>query len=80
MSFLFHLVANLPEEPREILVLRYLVGWRVNEIASYMGTTENKVSVTIHRTISRLRENWMETDADTSEAAALEEKNHETNS
>jgi RNA polymerase sigma-70 factor (ECF subfamily) len=80
MRFLFRLVANLPDEPREILALRYLVGWRVNEIAGYMGITENQVSVTIHRTISRLRENWMEADAGSSETAALEEKNHETNS
>jgi RNA polymerase sigma-70 factor (ECF subfamily) len=63
MSFLFHLVADLSEEPREIIVLRYLLGWRVNEIASHIGTTENSVSVTIHRTLVRLREKWVEADA-----------------
>jgi RNA polymerase sigma-70 factor (ECF subfamily) len=75
MSFLFRLVADLPEEPREIIVLRYLLGWRVNEIAGYMGTTENKISVTIHRTISRLREKWMEADAQNAEAALAPEEN-----
>ena len=69
MSFLFRLVADLPEEPREIIVLRYLLGWKVNKIASHMGTTENNVSVTIHRTLSRLREKWVEAEAGISEAA-----------
>lgn len=74
MSFLFHLVADLPEEPREILVLRYVLGWKVSEIAAHTGVTENNVSVTIHRTLARLREKWMEADAASSEDAALEEK------
>jgi RNA polymerase sigma-70 factor (ECF subfamily) len=63
MNFLFHLVADLPEEPREILVLRYLLGWRVNEIAGHIGATESSVSVTIHRTLTSLREKWVEADA-----------------
>ena len=69
MNFLFRLVTELSEEPREILVLRYLLGWRVNEIAGHMGITENSVSVTIHRTLSKLREKWMEADAGVSDAA-----------
>jgi RNA polymerase sigma-70 factor, ECF subfamily len=69
MKFLFRLVTDLPEEPREIIVLRYLLGWKVNEIASHMGATENNVSVTIHRTLSRLREKWVESEAGVSEAA-----------
>jgi RNA polymerase sigma-70 factor (ECF subfamily) len=60
-SFLFRLVAELPDEPREIIVLRYLLNWRVIEIASHLGITENNVSVTIHRTLARLREKWMDT-------------------
>ena len=60
--FLFRLLADLPDEPREIIVLRYMLGWRVNEIAHHMDTTENNISVTIHRTLSRLRERWMEAD------------------
>jgi RNA polymerase sigma-70 factor, ECF subfamily len=75
MGFLFHLVSKLPEEPREILVLRYLLGWQVKEIAAHIGVTENSVSVSIHRTLSRLRERWLETDADVMDAAfASEEK------
>ena len=58
------LLAGLPEEPREILVLRYMLGWRVNDIAAHLGLTENNVSVTIHRTLARLREQWPDMEAE----------------
>ena len=61
-AFLFRLVADLPEEPREIIVLRYLLGWRVQDIARHLGASENKVSVSLHRTLSRLREKWTDVD------------------
>ena len=61
-KLLVRLVANLPDEQREIIVLRYLLGWRVSEIARHMGVSENKVSVSLHRTLSKLREKWMELD------------------
>jgi RNA polymerase sigma-70 factor, ECF subfamily len=73
-SFLFRLVAELPDEPREILVLRYLLNWRVNEIASHLGITENNVSVTIHRTLARLRGIWMNTDKGVSDVAFVPEE------
>ena len=60
--FLFNLLASLPPEPREIIVLRYMLGWRVNDIARHMDTTENNISVIIHRTLAKLREKWMEVD------------------
>jgi hypothetical protein len=37
----------------------------VNDIARHLDTTENNISVTIHRTISKLREKWMEADPET---------------
>lgn len=61
-QFLFNLLASLPPEPREIIVLRYMLGWRVNDIARHMDTTENNISVIIHRTLAKLREKWMEVD------------------
>ena len=63
-KFLLRLVADLPDEHREIVVLRYLLGWRVNDIARHMGASENRVSVTLHRTLSRLREKWTELDSE----------------
>jgi RNA polymerase sigma-70 factor, ECF subfamily len=62
--FLLRLVADLPDEQREIIVLRYLLGWRVNEIARHMGASENKISVSIHRALSKLREKWTELDSE----------------
>ena len=53
---LWSLVRALPEEPREILVLRYLLGWQVKQIAAYLEIPENTVSATIHRTLERLRQ------------------------
>jgi RNA polymerase sigma-70 factor (ECF subfamily) len=60
--FLTMLLKDLPEEQREIITLRYLLGWRVTDIAQHLGASENSVSVTIHRTLSRLREQWLEAD------------------
>jgi RNA polymerase sigma-70 factor (ECF subfamily) len=60
---LLRLVADLPDESREIIVLRYLLGWRVNDIAQHLGTSENNISVSIHRTLSKLREQWTELDS-----------------
>ena len=61
-KFLLRLVADLPDEQREIIVLRYLLGWRVNDIARYTGSSENRISVSLHRTLSKLREKWTEMD------------------
>ena len=55
---LLALLRSLPEEPREILTLRYLLGWQVNQIAGHLGLTENHVSVILHRAIERLRQSW----------------------
>jgi RNA polymerase sigma-70 factor (ECF subfamily) len=63
-KFLLRLLADLPEEQREVIILRYLLGWRVNDIARHLGVSENKISVSLHRTLSRLRERWMELDAE----------------
>ncbi len=52
---LFALLRRLPEEIREILVLRSLLGWPVNQIAEYLQTSENNISASIHRALLRLR-------------------------
>lgn len=56
------LLSDLPDEQREILTLRYLLGWRVTEISRHLGVSENNISVTIHRTLSKLREKWLAAD------------------
>lgn len=78
---LLRLVADLPDEPREILVLRYLLGWRVIDIARHLGVTENKISVGIHRTLSQLREAWADLDPESPPAIhPKKEKQHEARS
>ncbi len=72
--FLFNLLADLPPEPREIIVLRYMLGWRVNDIARHVGATENNVSVIIHRTLAKLREQWVAADPETLSTVFLQEE------
>jgi RNA polymerase sigma factor (sigma-70 family) len=52
------LLAELPQEQREILILRYLLNWKIKQIAGYMDFPENTVSVYIHRALERLRQTW----------------------
>jgi RNA polymerase sigma-70 factor (ECF subfamily) len=73
-KFLFALLADLPEEQREIIVLRYMLGWRVNDIALHVGITENNASVTIHRTLAKLREKWVEVDTEDPLAVLAQEE------
>ena len=53
------LVQALPLEKREMLVLRYILGWQVKEIAQYLAREENTVSVYIRRSLAQIRENWL---------------------
>ncbi len=55
---LLDLLKELSVDQREIIVLRYMLGWKVNQIAAHMGLSDNHVSVIIHRTIADLREQW----------------------
>jgi RNA polymerase sigma-70 factor (ECF subfamily) len=55
---LLRLLQELPPDQREILVLRYTLGWKVNQIAAHLNLSENHVSVMIHRTLAELREQW----------------------
>lgn len=48
-------VEELPEEYRTVVTLRFMEGMTPREIARIIGTSENVVSVRIHRAISKLR-------------------------
>jgi RNA polymerase sigma-70 factor (ECF subfamily) len=54
-AVLFRIIQTLSEKPREIIVLRYLLGWKVSEIAAYLDISENAVSVSIHRSLEHLQ-------------------------
>jgi RNA polymerase sigma-70 factor, ECF subfamily len=55
---LWKLLSTLPEDIREMLVLRYMLGWQVKQIASYLDRNENNVSVTMRRALKSLQRDW----------------------
>jgi RNA polymerase sigma-70 factor (ECF subfamily) len=57
-AILTSLLRSLPPERREMLALRYLLGWRVKQIAAYLEIPENTVSAGIRRALERLRTRW----------------------
>jgi len=57
---LWTLLQSLPIEHREMIVLRYMLDWRVMDIARQLKMTENNVSVTLRRILARLRREWPE--------------------
>ena len=57
-EILFGLLSLLTTERRELLVLRYILGWQVKRIAAYMDLPENTTSVYLRRAIEQLRHSW----------------------
>jgi RNA polymerase sigma-70 factor (ECF subfamily) len=55
---LWAVLQGLPDDRREMLVLRYMLGWQVKQIAQYLGMEENTVSVYIHRSLDQIRRDW----------------------
>lgn len=58
VKVLWSLLHTLPSQQREILVLRYMLGWRVQDIGKHLDLKENTVSVYIRRAIKQLRQDW----------------------
>ena len=58
IEFLWRLLGTLPEDVREMLVLRYMLGWQVRQIAEYLQVNENNVSVRIRRALKSLQRDW----------------------
>jgi RNA polymerase sigma-70 factor (ECF subfamily) len=55
---LWFVLQGLPQDKRELLVLRYMLGWKVKEIADYLHREENTVSVSIKRILGQVRKQW----------------------
>jgi len=55
---LWKLLDTLADDIREMLVLRYILGWQIKQVAHYLGRNENHVSVTIRRALKRLQRDW----------------------
>ncbi len=49
---------DLSDDKREMLVLRYILGWQVKQIAEYLKMEENTVTVNIRRTLEKIRQAW----------------------
>ena len=58
-AHLWSLLHNLTMERREMLVLRYILGWQVKQIAEHLQMEENTVSVYIHRSLDQIRHDWV---------------------
>ena len=48
-------LAKLPDSYREVIVMRYVSDLSVKEIAAALETSENNISVRLHRAIEKLR-------------------------
>lgn len=54
------LLVKLPQQHKEMIVLRYILGWRVKDVAAQLEMSENHVSVTIRRILKRMHDGWPE--------------------
>ena len=64
---LLTLLDELPPDQREMLVLRYLLNWKVRRIAQYLDMPANTVSVYIRRALEKLRLLWLNQEEDSNE-------------
>lgn len=58
-QWVFDRLQQLPAGQREILVLRYLLNWKVQQISRYLEIPENTISVTIRRSLEKIRASWL---------------------
>jgi len=72
----FALLDTLPDEYREVIILRFVDGLGPKEIAGLLEENENVVSVRLHRALAQLKKRLhaAETQAETNRT----QKNHET--
>jgi len=58
ITTLWRMLSSLSEDIREMLVLRYMLGWQIKQVAEHLGMSENNVSVTIRRALKSLQRTW----------------------
>lgn len=51
-------IAALQPNHREMIVLRYVLGWPVKRIAEHLDMLENTVSVNLRRILQRMQRDW----------------------
>jgi RNA polymerase sigma-70 factor, ECF subfamily len=57
-QILWQLLTMLQTEQREIIFLRYMLGWQVKEIAQLTHCNENTISVNLHRMMKKIQQDW----------------------
>ena len=57
-THLWEILQDLQDDRREMLVLRYMLGWQVKQIAKFLNMEENTVSVYIRRSLEQIRHDW----------------------
>ena len=55
---LWVIIHNLQPQHREIIVLRYVLGWSVKRIAAHLNMLENTTSVNLRRILQRMQRDW----------------------
>jgi RNA polymerase sigma-70 factor (ECF subfamily) len=58
IATLWKLLTILSPQQREIIVFRYILGWRVKDIAKQLNKSENNISVSIRRILKHLQNEW----------------------
>ena len=58
ITILWRRLGTLADDVREMLVLRYILGWQVRQIAVHLGLNENTVTVTVRRALKNLQRDW----------------------
>jgi RNA polymerase sigma-70 factor (ECF subfamily) len=58
IAILWRMLGTLTDDVREMLVLRYILGWQVKQVAHHLGMNENNISVTIRRALKSLQRDW----------------------
>jgi RNA polymerase sigma-70 factor, ECF subfamily len=58
IEVLWCLLTGLHENVREMIVLHYILGWQVKQVAAHLHISENNVSVTIRRALKSLQGDW----------------------
>jgi RNA polymerase sigma-70 factor (ECF subfamily) len=56
VNFMEEKMRLLSDDDRELIIMRYLEGYRVKDIAKKLHKSENVVSVTLHRALQKLRD------------------------
>lgn len=48
---------ELDNETKEILIMRFLEGWRVKDVANHLGKSERATAMIVHRALKKIRLN-----------------------